>query len=143
MLHLARPALNPTVQGSSPGRPTIDSGRKDSGGKGWPLRELNREERLLLLKFVCSFAWADLEVRPEERAFVARLIRKLALDADERREVEGWLERPPAPEEVDPALVPREHRRVFVQAIESLIAADGEIAEAEREQLLVFAKLVR
>lgn len=107
------------------------------------MRELSRAERLLLLKFVCSFAWADLEIRPEEREFVSRLMRRLRLDEDERREVEGWLTEPPPPESVDPALVPREHRTSFLRAIESVIASDGEIAEAEREQLLVFARLVR
>ena len=31
---------------------------------------------MLLMRFVCSFAWADLEVKPEERKLVARLIRR-------------------------------------------------------------------
>jgi hypothetical protein len=31
---------------------------------------LSRDERLLLLRFVCAFAWTDLEVTPRERAFV-------------------------------------------------------------------------
>ena len=56
------------------------------------LGQLDRAERLRLMKFVCSFAWADLEIRPEERAFVARLVRRLELDPDERRRVESWLE---------------------------------------------------
>jgi hypothetical protein len=33
---------------------------------------LSRDERLLLLRFVCAFAWTDLEVTPRERAFVER-----------------------------------------------------------------------
>ena len=37
------------------------------------LEGLDARQRLQLIKFVCSFAWADLEVRPEERSFVARL----------------------------------------------------------------------
>ena len=59
------------------------------------LSALDRKDRLRLMKFVCSFAWADLEVRPEERAYVARLIERLDLDAAERREVSGWLRVPP------------------------------------------------
>ena len=107
------------------------------------LRELNRDERLLLLRFVCSFAWVDLEVRPTERAFVSRLTRRFDLDDDERRQVESWLAQPPSPESVDPALVPREYRMRFIRAIESVIAIDGEISRLEREQLLSFAQRLR
>jgi uncharacterized tellurite resistance protein B-like protein len=92
---------------------------------------------------VCSFAWADLEVGPTERAFVSRLSDRLDLDDEGRRQVESWLARPPPPESVDPALVPREHRIRFIRAIESVIAVDGQISSLEREQLLLFAQLLR
>ena len=98
---------------------------------------------MLLLRFVCSFAWVDLEVRATERAFVSQLARRLDLDEDERRQVEGWLAKPPTPESVDPTLVPRKHRMRFIRAIESVIAIDGEISSLEREQLLLFAQLLR
>ena len=107
------------------------------------LLELNRDERLLLLRFVCSFAWVDLEVRSAERAFVSHLTRRLDLDDDERRQVDSWLARPPPPDSVDPALVPGEHRMRFIRAIESVIAIDGEISSLEKEQLLLFAQLLR
>lgn len=107
------------------------------------MQELSRSERMLLLKFVCSFAWVDLEVRPEERDFVARLMGRLDLDPEERREVEGWLAEPPPIDSVDPALVPPEHRMRFVRAAESVIAVDGDIAPEEKEQLLAFAHLMR
>ena len=92
---------------------------------------------------MCSFAWVDLEVRATERAFVSRLTRRLDLDEDERRQVEVWLAQPPPPESVDPALVPKEHRMRFIRAIESVIAIDGEISSIERQQLLLFAQLLR
>ena len=92
---------------------------------------------------MCSFAWADLGVAPTERAFVSRLSRRLHLDDEELRQVEGWLARPPPPESVDPALVPKEHRVRFIRAIESVIAVDGEVSSLEREQLLLFAQLLR
>lgn len=111
--------------------------------RGSLLRELSREERLLLLKFVCSFTWADHQVRPEERAFVSRLVQRLQLEGDERRQVEAWLVEPPPPESIDPSLVPPEHRMKFLRAVESVIAVDGEVAAAERERLLSFAKLLR
>ena len=107
------------------------------------MSELTREERLLLLKFVCSFAWADLKIHPQEREFVSKLIRRLNLNDEERRQVDGWLVDPPAPESVDPALVPKEHRMSFLRTIESVIAVDGEVSPVEREQLIRFARLLR
>jgi hypothetical protein len=35
---------------------------------------LTRDERLMLLRFVCAFAWTDLEITPRERAFMERLV---------------------------------------------------------------------
>ena len=35
---------------------------------------LPREDRLRLMKFVCSFAWADLEIHVKEREFVGKMI---------------------------------------------------------------------
>lgn len=107
------------------------------------LRELTRKERLLLMRFVCSFAWADLEVKAQERDLVARMIRRLGLDEDEEQQVLGWLESPPPLGSVDPALVPREHRMKFLRAVESTVAVDGEVTPEERESLVVFAKLIR
>ena len=103
---------------------------------------LERRERLRLLQFVCSFAWADLEVRPEERRFVARLVDVLELDDTERELVQGWLETPPSPDEVDPARVPIAHRALFLEAIEGVIASDGEIAAEERVNLDLFRDLL-
>jgi hypothetical protein len=108
-----------------------------------PLKELTREERLLLMRFVCSFAWADLEVKPEERDLVARLVHRLQLDDEEKRQVFEWLESPPPPGSVDPTRVPRAHRMKFLRAVESTVAVDGEVSAEERDSLLVFAKLIR
>lgn len=106
------------------------------------LEHLERRERLRLVEFVCSFAWADFEIQPEERDFVARLIRRLDLDAEERRQAEGWLERPPRIENLDPTAIPAAHRRHFVEAIEGLIGADGTVGEEERETFEVFKQLL-
>ena len=106
------------------------------------LERLNQRERMQLLKFVCSFAWADLEIRPEERAFVRNLIERLALEENERATVCGWLEAPPEIESVDPTLVPHEHRRLFLEEIVGVIESDGEIAPEERESLRIFEALV-
>ena len=108
-----------------------------------PLKELTREERMLLMRFVCSFVWADLEVKAEERELVAQLIHRLQLGDEEEQQVQQWLEAPPSPSSVDPTLVPREHRMKFLRAVESVIAVDGEVSPEERESLVLFAKLIR
>ncbi len=106
------------------------------------LDRLDRRDRLRLVEFVCSFAWADFEIQPEEREFIAGLIRRLDLDADERRQVDLWLERPPRIENLDPTAIPAAHRRHFVEAIEGLIAADGAVQEEERDTFEIFKQLL-
>jgi uncharacterized tellurite resistance protein B-like protein len=99
------------------------------------LETLSRNERLLLLKFVCAYAWTDLKIHEGERRFVERLMQRMELGAEDRAEVERWLHVAPAPNEVDPASVPVEHRRVFVEAVRAVMYADGEVEDEEREQL--------
>ena len=107
------------------------------------LIDLDRAERMRLLQFVCSFAWADLEVHPRERAFVMRLVRRLGLDEKDEKQVERWLEVPPPPEAVDPMDIPAAHRKVFLSAIDGVIGADGAIAPEERESLKLLEQLLR
>ncbi|MCP4006314.1 MAG: TerB family tellurite resistance protein [bacterium] len=106
------------------------------------LKSLEPAERLRLMKFLCSFAWADLEVREQEREFVAKLAARFGLDDDERSLVAGWLRTPPLPEEVDPTAIPLEHRRVFLEKIEEITLADEEISPEERENLSLFKQLL-
>ena len=107
------------------------------------LETLDREERLRLVKFVCSFAWADLEVQVEEREFVKRLVERLELDDAERGMVDEWLQVPPRPEEVDPADIPVEHRQLFLDAVRAMIVADGRVDQDEAENLVLLEALVR
>lgn len=106
------------------------------------LEQLDRRERLRLVEFVCSFAWADLEIRPEERVFISRLIRRLELDEEENLQVQKWLDRPPQIDGLDPTSIPPAHRRIFVEEIEGLIAADGEVSDEERDSLETFKQLL-
>lgn len=106
------------------------------------LQELSSTDRLRLMKFVCSFAWADLEVHPEERSFVERMVQRLGLAEEESAAVQGWLAVPPAPESVDPTQIPVEHRRLFVRSIKGVILADGEIAPEESENLALLEDLL-
>ena len=106
------------------------------------LQSLSKDERMLLLKFVCAFAWADLTVKESERKFVHGLVKRLGLDADEARQVDGWLDVSPAPSEIDPNLVPRKHRQLFIDAARAMIFADGEVDPEERENLELLKALL-
>ena len=106
------------------------------------LDRLKGRERLNLLKFVCSFAWADLEIRSEERRFIKRLVERLDLDPDEAERVEHWLELPPSPDAVDPAHIPHKHREVFLAVLDQVIRADGEIAMEAQEHIALLREML-
>jgi uncharacterized tellurite resistance protein B-like protein len=106
------------------------------------LDQLSRDDRLTLMRFVCSFAWADLKVREEERLFVAGLMQKLDLSDDDAQLVSGWMIHPPAPEEVDPMEIPTQHREIFLAAVREMVKADGEIAKHEADTYLLLEQLL-
>lgn len=105
------------------------------------LDQLDRDDRLRLLRFVCSFAWADFRIQPEERELIVSLIDRMQLEEAERVEVRQWLELPPG--DTDPTAVPAEHRQLFRDAIRATIEADGEVTSEELETMSVFDQLVR
>lgn len=107
------------------------------------MQNLSAKDRLRLMKFVCSFVWADLEVKGSERKFVAKMVKKLALSDEEAELVKGWLKVPPPPEEVDPTKIPKEHRQVFLDTMRDVITADGEVAADEWENLALFEQLLK
>jgi uncharacterized tellurite resistance protein B-like protein len=107
------------------------------------LQDLNREERLQLMRFICSFAWADLEVRAKERAFINKMVKKLDLSPEEAKEVQKWLEVPPPAELVDPTRIPRAHRDLFLKTARQVVASDGEIDPDEQENLALLEALTR
>jgi len=104
--------------------------------------QLSREDRLRLVKFVCSFAWADLEIRPEERKFVDHIVRSLELNEEDQTKVAGWMAIPPSPESIDPTRIPVAQRKLFLESIEGVIASDGEVAPEERENLALLRELL-
>lgn len=107
------------------------------------LDALDREDRLQLMRFVCSFAWSDLEISEGERDFVVKLVDRLELDEDERALVAEWLEVPPRADDLDPTDIPREHRELFLDAARAMILSDGTIDESEAENLIIFDQLLR
>jgi hypothetical protein len=105
--------------------------------------QLDAPARMQLLKFVCSFAWTDLKVQPQERDLVMRIAGRLGLTSKEVEQVKRWLDVPPAADEVDPATVPRAHRELFVHAAEWAVKADGKVVPAERDALKLFRALMQ
>ncbi|MEZ4230388.1 MAG: TerB family tellurite resistance protein [Polyangiaceae bacterium] len=97
--------------------------------------KLDSEARLLLLRFVCAFAWADLELKETEERFVRSLVEKLDLGEEESAQVDDWLITAPSPESVDPKLIPAEHKRIFIEAVRAVMYVDGDVDEDERAQL--------
>ncbi len=107
------------------------------------LDALNKEDRLQLMRFVCSFAWADLEITEREREFILKLVIRLGLDEEEQEQVVEWLEVPPRADDLDPADVPTEHRRLFLDAAKAMILSDGTIEDVEAENLIILDQLLR
>jgi uncharacterized membrane protein YebE (DUF533 family) len=107
------------------------------------LDALNREDRLQLMRFVCSFAWADLEIADAEREFIVNMVVRLGLDDEEQEQVAGWLEVPPRADDLDPADIPREHRQLFLDAAKAMILSDGNVEDVEAENLIILDQLLR
>ena len=104
---------------------------------------LSSSARLRLLRFVCSFAWADLQVTPAERAAVQGLVRRLRLTAAEKRQVSGWLEVPPPADDVDPNDIPPGQRQLFLDEVRRLVVADGRLSGEEQSSYRLFERLLR
>lgn len=105
--------------------------------------KLDAKARMDLMRFVCSFAWTDLKVQQQERDLVMRIAGTLGLTDAEVRQVQLWLQTPPVVDDVDPTRVPLSHRELFLRAAEEIVAADGRVVPAERDQLAVFRDLLR
>ena len=95
------------------------------------------------MRFVCAFAWADLEIADSETHYITRLMEKLDLDDEARGEVRGWLQLPPRPEEVDPGDIPPELKQIFLTIILEVVGADGVVDEREVENLSLLEQLLR
>ncbi|MGB8222124.1 MAG: TerB family tellurite resistance protein [Polyangiales bacterium] len=107
------------------------------------LDDLDKEDRLQLMRFVCSFAWADLEIKKAEREFILTMVLRLGLDEEEQEQVAQWLEVPPRADDLDPADIPKEHRKLFLDAAKAMIMSDGDVSDVEAENLIILDQLLR
>ena len=110
--------------------------------KAKELGTLTRRERLQLLKFVSAAIWADLQVGEREKSFLLSLALKLGIPEEEADHLRDWLERPPPPEEVDPAQIPSANRAIFLEAIRSAMWSDHVLDAPERETLALLEELL-
>lgn len=106
------------------------------------LDELQNDEKLRLLRFLCSFAWADLEIADKERKLVRDIIHKMGLPPADAALASTWLDHPPSEDELDPYDIPDEHRRLFLDAALEMIGADDHVDEMEAENFAIFEALM-
>jgi uncharacterized tellurite resistance protein B-like protein len=96
-----------------------------------PSETLTRDQKLQLAAFVCWYAWADKVIQPQERRVIDHLIAQLGLTGPDALKVQGWLTTPPPMEAADPAKVPPELRKRFVEEAERVVVADGKLTKEE------------
>jgi uncharacterized tellurite resistance protein B-like protein len=90
----------------------------------------------MLMKFVCSMAWADLEVVAPEREAMRSLMQKVGLDdAEHKRLVELWLQVPPPVDDLDPHAIPLDQRELFLRECQTMVEADGVVVDEERDAM--------
>lgn len=104
--------------------------------------DLSDDDRMRLVRFACSFAWADLAVGARERAWILDLLERLELDEADREQAEAWLDHPPDEEELDPFEIPFEQRELFLAVLGKLVGADGKVDPMEVESYAILASLL-
>lgn len=106
------------------------------------MKELDQEQKLLLMGFCCSFAWADMELHPSERAAILKLVDRLHIDERGKAKVQQWLKSPPPPDDLDPYAIPKEARADFLAECEAIIRADGVVHPEETETMSLLTRVL-
>lgn len=106
------------------------------------LNELDNQDKLRLLRFVCSFAWADLEIADKERTLVRDMAKRMGIDDAGVQKVEEWLDHPPSEDELDPYDIPDAHRKLFLRHVQEMVKADGVLDLMEIETYQLFEALL-
>ncbi len=105
--------------------------------------DLSSDERLILMRFLCAFAWADGEVQGQERAVIMSLLEHMQFSTDQRREVIGLLDQAPVDEEIDLTSVSEKHRIMFRDLAYAVVSADGRVHPGEKRLLALVNKFVQ
>lgn len=106
------------------------------------LDDLTQDEKLRLLRFLCAFAWADLDIAEKERKLVNDLIARMGLTPRAAAEAASWLDHPPAEDDLDPYDIPDAHRQLFLEAALEMVGADGVVDAMELENYAIFEALM-
>ncbi len=102
--------------------------------------DLTEAERLDLMRFMCSFAWADGEVQPQERKVLEQVLAGLDLGDDARAQASEWLSEPPDMDGFDFAAIDEDTRSLFIDEAFAVAAADGGLAPEELQHLKSFMR---
>ena len=97
--------------------------------------DLTTEDKLRVMRFICAFAWADLEIQSDERNIITQIMKALDLEEEHHGKVHLWLERPPRAEDVDPFTIPENLKGIIIDAAKAVILADGELQDSEMDLL--------
>lgn len=100
--------------------------------------DLTAAERIELMRFLCSFAWADGEVQPQEREVLERVLGGLRLDAEARAKATTWLFTPPDMAGFDFGAIDPDKRQLFIDQAFAIAAAHGGVAPEELRHLKMF-----
>ncbi len=104
---------------------------------------LTDKERVDLMRFLCSFAWADGEVQAEERTVLERVLGSLGLSAEARAEATAWLLAPPPMDGFDFRAIAADKRALFIDQAFEVAAADGGLAPDELRHLQMFMRFTK
>ena len=100
--------------------------------------ELTAAERLELMRFLCSFAWADGEVQAQERVLLEQILGGLGLEAEARAKATTWLFSPPDMAGFDFGAIAPGKRQLFLDKAFAVASAHGGIAADELRHLKMF-----
>ena len=100
------------------------------------------EEKMQIMRFICTFAWADLKVVPSEKLMIERFCNTLQLDENQRKEVNSWTKRPIHPEDIDPFSIPDHLKKYILSAAKAISIVDGDFDEKEAELLELLQNLL-
>ena len=96
------------------------------------LRELSKDDRKQLFRFLTAAIWSDGEAAPEEIDLLTDVLLESGLEKDEMQYVAALLQAKPRVEEILRAdQVPLDHREILVAFIREAVLADGEVTRAE------------
>jgi uncharacterized membrane protein YebE (DUF533 family) len=101
---------------------------------------MDERTRINLLKMACVAAWSDLSIADSERKVVLDLAREISVGDEGRALAEGWLKSPPS--DFDPYDIPHKHAKTFIEALQTVMRADGRIDPEESETLNLIRELV-